>query len=85
MNGRAVTFVHLVKLIYAADALVSQHQRASLQHQLLGQLQAAQGKAKGSSIAASMARGRPLYMEALGSIGAFCLFALLPKLLGAGP
>ena len=32
MDGSAVPLVHLVKLVDAADALVCQHQRATLQH-----------------------------------------------------
>jgi hypothetical protein len=38
-----VPLVHLVELVDAADALVGQHQRAALQHQLLGQLRPARG------------------------------------------
>ena len=32
MNGSAVTFLHLVKLINAADALVSKDQSPALKH-----------------------------------------------------
>lgn len=32
MDGSPVAFVHLVKLINAADALVSQHQSAAFEH-----------------------------------------------------
>ncbi len=32
MDGCAVSFIHLVKLINAADPLISQHQRSALQH-----------------------------------------------------
>ena len=32
MDGSAVPFIHLVKLINAADPLISQHQRSALQH-----------------------------------------------------
>ncbi len=32
MDGCAVPFIHLVEFINAADPLVSQHQRSTLQH-----------------------------------------------------
>ncbi len=38
VDGSAVPLLHLVELIDAAHALVRQHQRAALQHQLLGHL-----------------------------------------------
>lgn len=35
MNGCTVAFLHLIKLVYAADAFVGQHQGPALQNHLL--------------------------------------------------